>query len=65
MPFTRSNHLRLVDPVGGGVRGRAGLGERCPACGRPVLGDEPGLRLRGLVFHDGCARYRRPGGAAA
>jgi hypothetical protein len=38
---------------------RAGDLGRCFACGGMVRPGEPHVRLRGLVFHSGCARYRR------
>lgn len=38
---------------------RSGELGRCFSCGSSVKVGEPHVRLQGMVFHSGCARYQR------
>ena len=33
--------------------------QRCAECGRRVTEADRAIRLHGIAFHEGCARYRR------
>jgi hypothetical protein len=61
MPLLPSSTMELRDSTLKRVAAALRTGEigHCFACGGKVRLGEPHVRLRGVVFHSACARYRR------